>query len=154
MRTRIISEPQERPIPNFYNLAGQSSKVDIVVKDGEVVTLEDGMAIRVIGTSGHSVDEVSYILEDSAFIGDTVPIKNDIPIYISAADTLKSLDKIAGFKNINYYYPAWNKTYSKREMSHKLKEAYEIVETIERIISSADSQIKSTIFNNEYQLTE
>ena len=57
----IDLEYKERPIPNFYKLAGRSSKVDIVVKDGDVIELEDGIKVRVIRTAGHSCDEVSYL---------------------------------------------------------------------------------------------
>ena len=50
---------KERPIPNFYQLAGKSSKVDVVVKDGDKIELENGIAVSVIRTAGHSCDEVS-----------------------------------------------------------------------------------------------
>ena len=126
---------KERPIPNFYKLAGKSSKVDIVVKDGDNIIPEDNLTVKIAGTPGHSAGEVSYIIGDAAFIGDSVPVKGDIPIYISAEDTLRSLDKIAEFKDVNYYYPAWDKTYSKIEMQNKLKDAYEIVETIGKIVT-------------------
>lgn len=39
---------KERPIPNFYNLAGKSSKVDFVVKDGDEIQLEGGAVMKVI----------------------------------------------------------------------------------------------------------
>ena len=39
---------KERPIPNFYQLAGKSSKVDVVVKDGDKIELEAGLTISVI----------------------------------------------------------------------------------------------------------
>ena len=42
----IDLEFKERPIPNFYKLAGRSSKVDVVVKDGDVIELEDGIKVR------------------------------------------------------------------------------------------------------------
>lgn len=68
-----------RPMPNFYNLAGQSTIVDQVVKDGDKIYLSDDTYIEVIGTPGHSADEVSYRIGDVVFIGDTVPVRGDIP---------------------------------------------------------------------------
>ena len=50
----------ERPIPNFYNLAGKSSKVDVVVKDGDEIQLDGGVVIKVIRTAGHSCDELLF----------------------------------------------------------------------------------------------
>ena len=70
---------EERPIPNFYNLAGKSAIVDQVVKDGDKIYLSDDTYIEVIGTPGHSADEVSYRIGDVVFIGDTVPVRGDIP---------------------------------------------------------------------------
>ena len=55
----------ERPIPNFYLLAGRSVAVDYIVKEGDVVALSDRMSIQVIETPGHSVDEVSYRIDDA-----------------------------------------------------------------------------------------
>lgn len=62
---------KERPIPNFYQLAGRSSKVDVVVKDGDKINLEDGVTVSVIRTAGHSCDEVSYLACGNMFIGDS-----------------------------------------------------------------------------------
>ena len=44
---------KERPIPNFYNLAGQSTIVDCLVKDHDIVRLSEEIAIEVIETPGH-----------------------------------------------------------------------------------------------------
>lgn len=33
-------------------------------------------------------DEVSYFIDDAAFIGDTVPAAGDIPIYINKKDII------------------------------------------------------------------
>ena len=79
----IDLEFQERPIPNFYKLAGKSAKVTDVVTDRERIALDETFDVQVIATPGHSVDEMSYVIGDAAFIGDAVPIKGDIPIYIN-----------------------------------------------------------------------
>ena len=50
---------KERPIPNFYQLAGKSSKVDVVVKDGDKIDLEDYVSVSVIRTAGHLVGGLS-----------------------------------------------------------------------------------------------
>ena len=72
----------ERPIPNFYTLAGRSVSVDYIVKDGDTIVLSDEVSVHVIGTPGHSADEVSYQIDDVVFIGDAIPVKGDIPIFI------------------------------------------------------------------------
>ena len=62
---------RERPIPNFYQLAGKSSVVDCVAADGDRIELEEDFTVQVLGTPGHSADEVTYIIDGSAFIGDS-----------------------------------------------------------------------------------
>ena len=122
---------KERPIPNFYQLAGKSSLVDMVVADGDCIALEEDFTIQVIGTPGHSADEISYIIGDSAFIGDTVPVKGDIPIYVNREDLLNSLRKLSGLSAIHTFYPAWDKTYSCEEMQEKVREAVEMINLLD-----------------------
>lgn len=98
--------------------------------------------VRIIGTPGHSADGVSYQVGDAVFLGDTVPVKGDIPIYINATDTWKSLNKIAGLTDVKYYYPAWDQMYTENEMHSKLREAYGIVEKIGKVIREADHNLK------------
>lgn len=125
---------RERPIPNFYSLAGKSCAVDTEVKDGDIIRLEDNLEVKVIGTAGHSADEVSYLVNDSLFTGDTIPVKGDIPIYVNVEDTLKSLDIIDSLEGIDTFYPAWDRAYSKDEIRLKTDEAREIISSIDKCV--------------------
>ena len=53
------------------------------------VKIEDGIKVRVIRTAGHSCDEVSYLIDDNMFIGDSVPVKGDIPLFSKSIDCLR-----------------------------------------------------------------
>ena len=134
----IDLEFRERPIPNFYTLAGSSSKVDVVVRDGDAISPEEGMEIQVLRTAGHSCDGVSYLLEDSLFIGDAVPVKGDIPIFIDEQEIRKTLSILGTFENINEFYPAWDQTYSKEMMRQKLCEAEELVDLLKKTVTELD----------------
>ncbi len=129
---------KERPIPNFYNLAGKSTIVDQVVKDGDKIFLSDGIYLEVIGTPGHSVDEVSYRIGDAAFIGDTVPVRGDIPIFINLEAARYSLSVLEKLSGIEIFYPAWDQTYSLEMMRKKLADAKEIVNELEGIVCDID----------------
>ena len=109
----------ERPIPNFYILAGRSTKVDHVLHDGDEVLLEEGLSIRAYRTAGHSAGEMSYRLEDAFFIGDTVPVITDIP-------------------GIRSFYPAWDHAYSAEEMKEKLEQAEELIMNLGKAIAESD----------------
>lgn len=122
---------QERPIPNFYQLAGESSVVDCVVADGDCIDLEEDFTVQVLGTPGHSADEISYIIGGFAFIGDTVPVKGDIPIYVNKEDTLESLRRLEELSAVHTFYPAWDKTYTREEMQVKISEARNLIGMLE-----------------------
>ena len=129
----------ERPIPNFYLLAGRSTKVDHILKDGDEVLLEEGLSIHVYRTAGHSADEMSYRLEDSFFTGDTVPVRTDIPIIIDVPEMTASILLLKSQKGIQSFYPAWDHTYSAEEMQVKLEEAEEVIRNLRKIITESDA---------------
>lgn len=126
-----------RPIPNFYTLAGKSVNVDFIVKDGDVIEIADGIRIQVIGTPGHSVDDVSYKIEDMVFIGDSVPVKGDIPIFINLHETKCSLNRLEELPDINLYYPAWDQIYSTEIFKTKINEAKGLISELEATVNSA-----------------
>mgnify|MGYP004487617143 CR=1 FL=1 len=129
---------QERPIPNFYKLAGASVTIDHRLKDKDKIELEDGCMLHVMETPGHSVGEISYILGDAFFIGDSIPVKGDIPIYVDKIKLLESLEKINSMKaKVQYYYPAWDNTYSSENIGETVEAAKEIVNEIDHAVHIA-----------------
>lgn len=142
---------QERPIPNFYKLAGKSTKVDVTVRDGDLIPLEENLKIQVISTPGHSVDEVSYRLENSLFLGDAIPVKGDIPIYINVRDAFRTLQTIRDLGGIRNYYPAWDHTYSVSDIDKKINDAEHIISTLDeqvQMILEIDKATDITIITN------
>lgn len=126
----------ERPIPNFYKLAGASTPVDVVVKDDDKIELCDGSALMVVATPGHSVDEVSYVLNDRAFIGDAIPVKGDIPILVNVPDTRATLKRIAAL-DCTSFCPAWDHIYDAAEIQTKIKEAEGLLNAIEAAVKQS-----------------
>ena len=129
----------ERPIPNFYILAGRSTKVDHVLCDGEEVLLEEGLSIHAYRTAGHSAGEMSYRLEDVFFIGDTVPVSTDIPIIIDVPEMIESIKILRRQKGIRSFYPAWDHTYSAEEMEKKLEEAEKLIMNLGKETAESDA---------------
>lgn len=131
----IALQYKERPIPNFYQLAGRPVLVDAVVCDGDRIEPEDGLCIEVVGTPGHSADELSYRIGDSMFIGDSIPVKGDIPIYVDCMKTMQSMERLAAMDHVTWFYPAWDKTYSYEELKEKVQAGKEMVQMIEESVS-------------------
>ncbi|MGN0351322.1 MAG: MBL fold metallo-hydrolase [Roseburia sp.] len=139
----------ERPIPNFYSLAGKSTPVDYVVKNGDKIYLSDDIHIDVIGTPGHSVDEVSYLIEDMAFIGDVVPVRGDIPIFINVDDTRHSLAILEKLSGVATFYPAWDQVYSFEMMRHKIDDAKKMVYELEKVVCDIDQEMELSALVNQ-----
>lgn len=135
----------QRQIPNFYTLANHSCPIDCLLKDGDVLPLEENMVLEVVETAGHSIEELSYKINDCFFIGDSVPLQDDIPIWIDVKKSEESLDKISKVEGVKWYFPAWDEVYSKEEMFIKVKEAKQLMamleESIEKGISHSIDEI-------------
>ncbi len=128
----------ERPIPNFYHLAGRSAAVDQVVKAGDRIYLSDNSCIDVVGTPGHSADHVSYRMENVVFTGDSLPVRGDIPIFIDVDAARDSLNTLEELTDVDVFYPAWDKTYSGEVMREKLKQARKLIDELERMVWELD----------------
>lgn len=107
----IDKQFEERPIPNFYKLLNKSVEIDKSLKDGDVIELEDDVTLQVIDSRGHSLESLSYYLvqDKVLFTGDAIPVVNDIPIYVSAKQSMATLEKLSNIKNVNLYLSAWDK---------------------------------------------
>jgi len=130
---------RKRPIPNFYTLLSDSVKVDVPLQDGDIVTLENGLQIEAFSMPGHSHGSVSFLLNHKlVFTGDAIPVAHDLPIFTDYEQSLRSLDRILGFSDIQYFCPAWDEIYDKwkitdvitesRKMLYRLKDAVYYVE--------------------------
>jgi len=111
----------ERPIPNFYTLLNKSVSVNKTVKDNDVFMLEEGVTIKVIDTRGHSMGALSFlwIEQGELFVGDSIPVLGDIPIYINAKESIKTLKKLLLLDGVKRYLPAWDDMYE-REIGKKI----------------------------------
>lgn len=136
---------EERPIPNFYALAGRSVQVDEVKKDGDVVELEAGLSVRVIGTPGHSCEELSYLLPEvrCIFTGDAIPVRGDIPIWILAKENRESLKKLEEIEDVDFFYPAWDVTYDRMEAKQKIRDAVLLMDEIQQSVDLCRKSGKS-----------
>ena len=130
---------KERPIPNFYALAEKSARVDVIVRDGDTITLEEGLQTEIIRTAGHSADGISYRIGDAMFIGDAVPVKGDIPIIISETEMRETLHRLEQISGVETFYPAWDMTYSNEAMKNKLRDANELMTVLKNAVVSLDT---------------
>lgn len=100
----------ERPIPNFHGLVNRSAQVDETIKDGDVLVLEDGVTVEVLETKGHSRGSLSFrwVEKRALFTGDAVPVVGEIPIFMSAVDSARSLRKLLAVRDVDCWLSAWD----------------------------------------------
>lgn len=125
---------QERPIPNFYQLTGTSSvQVDRVLRDGDIIQLEEQLHLEAIRTSGHSQDDLSFFLreKETVFTGDAIPVPEDIPIYIDPDSSMESLKRLAELP-AQLYCPAWDQVYVGQEGRQAIAQAAGLIQMLEQ----------------------
>jgi glyoxylase-like metal-dependent hydrolase (beta-lactamase superfamily II) len=128
-------QAKERPVPGFFTLVGGSVQVDRILKEGDVLHLEGGPALRVMHTPGHSPGSLSLWLaeEGALFTADAVPIAGDMPIYQDILASVRSVQRLASIPQIKLLLAAWDEP-------HPGNEAYRIMDDglqyLQRIHSS------------------
>ncbi|MGM9616175.1 MBL fold metallo-hydrolase [Butyricicoccus sp.] len=125
---------QERPIPNFYQLTGNSSvQVDRVLHDGDIIQLEEQLHLEAISTSGHSQDDFSFFLQEkeAVFTGDAIPVPEDIPIYINSDKSIESLKRLAEL-SVPLFCPAWDQAYVGQAGRQVIERAVEFIQMLEQ----------------------
>lgn len=123
----------DRPIPNFYRLVNHSVRITDIIRDGDILHLEEDITIRVINACGHSPESLAYnFLEERAlFTGDAIPATGDIPIYISAEKSLSTLDRLSRVPDIDLYLPAWDEPADAENGMLAIKNAAKLLQNID-----------------------
>lgn len=127
---------QERPIPNFHTLLPFSVKVDRVIEEGELVTLEPGISMKILEMPGHSPGSLAFFWQERGilFTGDIIPVKGDIPIYTEARASVRSLERLRAMEGIRLYLPAWDEAHDEKAGKRVLDEAIGFLGKIDRIV--------------------
>lgn len=133
---------QQRPIPNFYQLAGSSVVPDVLLQAGDVIPLEEDIVIEVMDCSGHSHGSIGYFWEafGTMFSGDAIPAINDVPIFSSLSNSIKTIYRLQNKDNIRCIYSAWEECKCGDEIKTYLAWAGDMLTGI----SSAITQVMQT----------
>lgn len=134
---------QKRPIPNFYTLLSEGVKVDVPLKEGTIVALEDGLQIAAIATQGHSHGSMSYLLNNNViFTGDAIPTAHDLPIFVDYKQSLDSLDRINSLSEVQYFCPAWDEVYDKRKLKEVITDSKEMLFKLKNAVQQVENECK------------
>lgn len=126
----------ERPIPNFYTLAGDSVTVDVPVREGSIIRPAEGVTIRVLNTPGHSAGSVSYVLEEAGavFTGDAIPAQDDLPILTDISRSMQSILTLQTLEHIRYCCPAWDQIYEGSQITEALRRSKALLNKLKQCV--------------------
>ncbi|MCG6188428.1 MBL fold metallo-hydrolase [Maribellus maritimus] len=126
---------EQRPVPGFHHLVAGSVKVDLPVKEGDIVKPEEHTTIRVLSTPGHSAGSVSFFLEEqkALFSGDAILLPGEIPIFDDIQAYFRSLDKIKTIQP-KVIYSAWDEPRFQNEIPGLLEQSKNYVSQIRNTV--------------------
>jgi hydroxyacylglutathione hydrolase len=103
-------QARERPVPGFPALVGGPVTLNWVLKEGDIIELDEGRSLTVIHTPGHSPGSIALLLrpEMVLFSGDAIPVPGEMPIYDDPAATLDSIGKLMDIDGIVMLYSSWD----------------------------------------------
>lgn len=132
----IDKQFKERPIPNFYGLVNHSIPLDRVLSHDDVLKLEERISIRVVETQGHSNGCLSYywVEEKVLFTGDAVPFEREIPVYVSAKDSIQSLERMLNYNIVNLYLSGWDAIYDYQSGVGAINKAIDSLKKIDKTV--------------------
>ena len=143
---------RERPIPNFYTLLSESVKVDVPLQDGDRIILEDGLEICALLTRGHSHGSMSFIFGNNMiFTGDAIPVAHDLPIFVDYEQSLYSLERINDLSNVQYFCPAWDEIYDRRNLDEVIKDSKRMLCKLKDAVHQVEKEYQQ--YNEAEKLT-
>jgi len=106
---------RRRPIPGYYELVDGSVPVDHILCDGDLLCLEPGITIQVIGAPGHSRESLCFYYREQKilFTGDSIPEPQDALIYEDSYASEETLRRLEVLEEVDMYCPAWDKVYDR-----------------------------------------
>lgn len=127
---------KERPVPGFHSLVGGSVKVDRVLKDGDIIDLDDAVSAKVIHTPGHSKGSISILLPScgALFSGDAVPLPGDAPIYEDPIESVRSIKKLKSISGINHLLAAWDEPQKDSVVYKRMDEGLQYIQRIHEAV--------------------
>jgi hydroxyacylglutathione hydrolase len=138
-------QARERPVPGFSVLVAGAVTVDWVLKEGDVIELDEGRSLTVIHTPGHSPGSIALLLKPEMvlFSGDAVPVPGDLPIYDDPVKVIASISRLKAIERIMMLYSSWDDPRESRAAYRAMEDGIAwvrlIQETVEDVVAKRPS---------------
>jgi glyoxylase-like metal-dependent hydrolase (beta-lactamase superfamily II) len=97
---------RERPIYDFFRLAGKPVKVARRLQDGDEIDFGDGVTLQVIHTPGHSPGSISLFCprEGALLVADAIQPVGGLPLYSDLAASRASMRRMLALPGVKTLY--------------------------------------------------
>jgi glyoxylase-like metal-dependent hydrolase (beta-lactamase superfamily II) len=138
----IDKQYRERPTPTFRTYVQNGTKVDRVVKDGEVLDLGGGESLHVIHTPGHSVGSISFVYstDRALFSGDAIPVAGGLPIYSDVFVTIQSIRKLQAVKGLKALFSSWHDPIQGEKVYRTMDEALAYMQRVHETVRQKNAE--------------
>ena len=145
---------QERPIPNFFELAAGSVVVNRELREGDTVSWDKGETIRVIETPGHSRGSISFLYEEEGvlFTGDAIPVVGTLPIYVDPQTSIESVQKLKKVSHVRYLLSSWHEPLSGNQIPTIMEEGIRYIQQIDEIVADLSKAMPADASGEELSL--
>jgi len=139
-------QARERPVPGFKSLVKGSVPVDLILQDGDVLDLGDGLSLQVLHTPGHSPGSISLWLpqERVLFSSDAIPIVGGMPVYEDIRASARSIQRLKSVQGIKVLLSAWDEPRLGIEAYRSMDCGQDFLQRIhDAVIGAADVRLDS-----------
>jgi glyoxylase-like metal-dependent hydrolase (beta-lactamase superfamily II) len=139
-------QARERPVPGFKSLIKGSVPVDLILQDGDVLDLGDGLSLQVLHTPGHSPGSISLWLpqEGALFSADAIPTVGGMPVYEDIRDSARSIQRLKSVQGIKVLLSAWDEPRLGIEAYRSMNGGQDFLQRIhDAVIGVADVRLDS-----------
>ena len=137
---------RERPILNFFELVAGPVPVEWELRDGEMVSWDQGRTLKVLETPGHSLGSISFFFEEEGalFSGDAIPAAGTLPIYVNPQVSIKSIRKLQKLSGLKHLLSSWHEPLSGDSITTIMEEGIRYIERIDEIVADLSRAMGST----------
>ena len=147
----IDTQVKERPVPGFFDLVGESVRLDGFLDHGQKIKADENLSLKIIHSPGHSKGSIniSFPEDKILFTADSIPVKNDIPNYDNFIDLMNSLNCIrASRKDYAILLTSWTPPLTDQ------KEIEKFLDEGENYLNILDKTVKSIYTGEEAEPLE
>ncbi len=136
----IEKQFSDRPVPGFKSFVSESVKIDKLIKDNDLVELEEGLSIKVIHTPGHSAGSISLLFENEGVLicGDCLLLPGSLPIYENVVTAVASIKRLQQIVGVRFLLSSWDEPAIDSGIMAKMNQSINYFKIIHKTISEID----------------